>query len=209
MQEKDLTYSEILYLFAQNYVPEGSMLQSKEETPNGKKLNMVKLGDLIAEAAFANLFINGYIELKLESKKFLGLIPKKVVISNKKSSGEGLSSLEKSIFELSDGAEASNILYRIIGDECSVPWSVIVNIVKESLVSKGFLTKEEIKKKIIVSFVSYKYHLNPGATDNLEKEVQSLNEKLKEFSRQDFYKSLVSSIHSGINAQKEKPDTSD
>ena len=34
-----------------------------------------------------------------------------------------------------------------------------------------------------------------------------MNNKMKEFSKLDFYKLLVKSIESGINAQKEKPDT--
>jgi len=205
----DLNYSELLYLNAEKYVPEASFLQHKEELPDGKKVNIVKLGDLSAEAAFACLYFNGHIDLEFKTKKTLGIFSKQVVISNKKSDGANLTSLEKTIFDLSDGADISSILYRAVGEECSVPWSVITGIVKESLVSKEFLVKEAISKKIIVSYVTYKYHLNPAKNIDFTNELTEMNSKLKEFSGKDFYKLLVKSINSGISAQKEKPSDSD
>lgn len=209
MKETGLNYSEILYLNAEKYVPEGGFLQNKEELPNGKKLNIVKLGNLEAEAAFAYLYFNGHINLELSTKKVLGLFPKKIVVATKKSDGAGLTSLEKTIFSYSNGTEATSILYCVVGEECSVPWSVVTGIVKGSLVAKEFLTKEEIVKKVIVSFVTYKYHLNPAKNVDLADGICEMDSKMKEFSQKDFYKLLVSSINSGINAQKEKPDNSD
>lgn len=207
MKDKELNYSELLYVHAEKYVPEASFLQHKEELPDGKKVNIIKLGNLAAEAAFAYLYFNGHIDLEFKTKKRFGIFPKKVVVSNKKSDGAGLTSLEKSLFDLSDGADVSNILYRTIGEECSVPWSVITGIVKKSLVNKEFLIKEEITKKIIVSYVTYKYHLNPSRNIDFNNEIAEMNGKLKEFSKKDFCKLLVKSINSGISAQKEKPDT--
>ena len=209
MENTNLNYSELLYLNADKYVPEASFLQNKEELPSGKKLGVVKLGNLEAEVAFAYLYFNGHIDLELTSKKILGFIPKKVVTSTKKSDGANLTSLEKLIFNLSDSLDVHSILYRLIGEECSVPWAVITGVVKDSLVNKEFLTKEEITKKIIVSFVIYKYHLNASKTIDFNNEISEMNIKLKEFSQKDFYKLLVNSIDSGINSQKEKPDTSD
>jgi hypothetical protein len=209
VKDTPLNYSELLYLCADNYVPEAAFLQNKEELPNGKKLNIVKLGNMEAEAAFAYLYFNGRINLELSSKKILGLIPKKFIVSTKKSDGSGLTSLEKSIFDLSDGSDVSSVLYRLIGGECSVPWSVVTGVVKESLVNKEFLTKEEITKKIIVSFTTYKYHLNTAKNADFKDEISEMSSKLKEFSQKDFYKVLVKSIDSGISAQKEKPHNSD
>lgn len=209
MQNTELNYSELLYLYADKYVPEASFLQNKEELPSGRKLNIVKLGNLLAEAAFAYLYFDSLIDLELTSKKVLGFIPKKVVVSTKKSDGADLTSLEKSIFGLSDGLDVSTILYRLVGEECSVPWSVITGVVKGSLVNKEFLTKEEITKKIIASFVTYKYHLNTSKNMDFNDKISEMNNKLKEFSQRDFYKLLVKSIDSGISAQKEKPDSSD
>lgn len=211
MKDSKLNYSELLYMNADKYVPAAGFLQNKEELPDGgKKLNVVKLGNLEAEVAFSYLYFNGHINLEFKTKKILGFIPKKVVVSTKKSSGTGLTSLEKSIFDLSNGeADVSNILYRLIGDECSVPWSVVVGVAKESLVKKEFLLKETIIKKVIVSFTTYKYHLNPKKSIDFKDEVVEMSNKLKEFSKADFYKLLVKSIDSGINSQKEKPDNSD
>lgn len=209
MQNTELNYSELLYLYADKYVPEASFLQNKEELPSGRKLNIVKLGNLLAEAAFTYLYFKGLIDLELTSKKVLGFIPKKVVVSTKKSDGAGLTSLEMSIFGLSDGLDVSTILYRLVGEECSVPWSVITGVVKGSLVNKEFLIKEEITKKVVVSFVTYKYHLNTSKNMDFSDEISEMNNKLKEFSQKDFYKLLVKSIDSGISAQKEKPDSSD
>lgn len=208
MQNTTLNYSEILYLNAEKYVPVGSFLQYKEEMPNGKKLNVNKLGDLVSEAALAYLYYNGHIDLEIKTKKTLGIFSKQVVVSNKKSDGTGLTSLEKAIFDLSGGLEVSTILYKIIGDECSSPWSVIVEVVKKSLVSKEFLTVETITKKIIVSYNTYKYHLNPSKNIDFKDEIIEMDNKMKEFSNKDFYKLLVKSIDSGIASQKEKPDTS-
>ena len=210
MKDSKLNYSELLYLYADKYVPTAGFLQNKEELPDGKKLNVVKLGNLEAEAAFAYLYFNGHINIEIQNKKILGFIPKKVIVSTKKSKGEDLTSLEKSIFDLSDGKiDVSTILYRLIGDECSVPWSVVVGVAKESLVKKESLLKETITKKVIVSFNVYKYHLNPKKSYDFKDEVTEMNNNLKEFSKKDFYKFLVKSIDSGINSQKEKPDNDD
>jgi hypothetical protein len=209
MKETELNYSELVYLNAEKYVPEASFLQNKEELPGGKKVSIVKLGNLEAEAAFAYLYFNGHINLEFQTKKFLGIFPKKVVVATKKSDGANLTSLEKSIFSLSNGTDVTSILYCVIGEECSVPWAVVTRVVKESLVAKGFLTKEEITKKIIVSYTSYKYHLNPSKNSDFSGAVSEMNGKMKEFSGKDFYSHLVKSINSGINAQKEKPDNND
>ncbi len=209
MQESKLNWSELLYLNADKYVSEAGFLQNKEELPDGKKLNVAKLGNLEAEVAFAYLYFNNHIDLKLESKKMLGFIPKKVVVATKKSDGADLTSLEKLIFNLSDNLDAHSILYKLIGEECAVPWAVITRVVKESLVTKEYLTKEEITKKVIVSFTTYKYHLNPSKSVDFKDQVSEMNTKMKDFSKLDFYKLLVSSIESGINAQKEKPDNDD
>lgn len=209
MNDTKINYSELLYLLADKYVSEGSFLQFKDELPNGKKVDVHKLGNLVSEAAFAYLYFNGYVDLSLKTKKTLGIFSKQVVVANKKSDGVNLTSLEKSIYDLSNDIDVSTILYTIIGDECSSPWSVIVGIVKESLVQKAFLTKEAIIKKVIVSYTTYKYHFNPSNTTNLAKDIPEMNARLKELSGKDFYKLLVKSIDSGISAQKEKPDTSD
>jgi hypothetical protein len=209
MQETNLNYSELLYLNSDKYVPEGGFLQNKEELPSGKKLSIVKLGNLEAEVAFAYLYFNNHIDLKIENKKMLGFIPKKVVISTKKSDGANLTSLENKVFNLSDNLDVHSILYRLIGDECAVPWAVVTGVVKDSLVNKEYLTKEEITKKIIISFVTYKYHLNPSKNSDFKEQLSEMNNKMKEFSKLDFYKLLVKSIESGINAQKEKPDNDD
>ena len=210
MKDTKFNYSELLYLNADKYVPTAGFLQNKEELPDGKKLNVVKLGNLEAEVAFAYLYFNGHVNLEIQNRKILGFIPKKVVVSTKKSKGEGLTSLEKSIFDLSDGKiDVSTILYRLIGDECSVPWSVVVGVAKESLVKKEFLLKESIIKKVIVSFTVYKYHLNSKKSYDFKDEVEEMNNNLKEFSKKDFYKLLVKSIDSGIASQKEKPDNDD
>ncbi len=207
MENKILNYSEVLYLNAEKYAPEASLLQNKEELPNGKKLNIVKLGNMEAEAAFAYLYFSGAVGLELSSKKILGFIPKKVVVVTKKSDGAGLSGLEKAIFDRADGLDTHTILRQIIGEECPVPWATIINIVKESLVKKEFLNKEEITKKVIVSFVTYKYHLNESININLKEDLAELNEKLKEFSKLDFYDALVKSISAAILSQKEQPDS--
>ncbi|MFA6017081.1 MAG: hypothetical protein WC744_03270 [Patescibacteria group bacterium] len=210
MKDTELNYSELLYLHADKYVPAPGFLQNSEELPSGKKLSVVKLGNLEAEVAFAYLYFNGHINIEIQNKKIFGFIPKKVVVSTKKSKGTDLTSLEKSIFDLSDGKiDISTILYRLIGDECSVPWSVVVGVTKKSLVDKEFLIEEKITKKIIVNYYVYKYHLNPKRDYDFKDEIRELDEKLKEFSQKDFYKQLVKDIDSGINSQKEKPDTSD
>lgn len=206
MENTKLNYSELLYLNADKYAPNASFLQPKEELPNGKKLNIVKLGNIVAEAAFAYLYFNGHIDLKLETRKRLGIFNRKVVVSTKKSNYENSSSLEKPIFELSNGLDVKTIIYKVIGQESPVPWSVITNIVKESLVKKEILIKEQITKKLLVTFVSYKYHLNPSKKQVFDDEISQVDSKLKEFSKLDFYKELVKGIESGIKAQVQKPD---
>jgi len=106
-------------------------------------------------------------------------------------------------------SDVSSILYKLVGDPCTVPWSVVVDVAKQSLVNKEILLKEEITKKVVVSYTTYKYHLNPVKNMDLGNKVLEMDNKMKEFSQKDFYKLLVKSINSGINAQVEKSDTSD
>jgi len=206
MSEFRLNYSELFYVSADKYIPEGGILQNKEELPNGRKVNIQKLGNSLAEAAFAYLYFNGHVELKTTVKKTLGIFNKKTCICSKKSDGNGLTSLEKSICDLSDGLDAHTILYRIIGSECTVPWAVLTSIAKESLVRKDYLIKEEIRKKILIEFVSYKFHLNPEKEIKFITEESEMINKMKEFSKLDFYNDLIKGIDSGIKAQIERPD---
>ncbi len=206
MKQK-INYSELVYLYADKYIQQGSFLQNKEELPNGNKVNIVKLGNKLVEAAFAYLYLNGYIDLQIETKKILGLFPKKVVTSKSKLSGEELSSIESSLLGLSDGTDIFTIIYKFIGAECAVPWAVPVDFVKESLVQKQILIKEKITKKVIVSFVTYKYHINNSVDQDYKDEVAEMDNKSKEFASKDFYKLLVKSIESGINSRKEIPDS--
>ncbi|EKD99813.1 MAG: hypothetical protein ACD_22C00171G0009 [uncultured bacterium] len=208
MNNTELTFSELIYLYAQKYVPEASFLQNKEELPNGIKLNVIKLGNLTAEAAFAYLYLNGYIELKQDTKKVLGIFPKKIITATRKGDGSNLSSLEKAIYDLSDSTDVYMIMVRLIGEECTVPWAVVTGFVKESLVNKEFYIKETIVKKIIIEYKTYKYYLNTAKNSNFDKEKAEMDAKLKEFAQKDFYRLLVASVSAGINAQKEKSDTS-
>ena len=75
--------------------------------------------------------------------------------------------------------------------------------------NKEFLIEEKITKKIIVSYIVYKYHLNAKKNVDFKDEIVEMDEKLKEFSKKDFYKQLIKGIDSGIASQKEKPDTSE
>lgn len=209
MKDNSVNYSELLYLHADKYVPAPGFLQNSEELPSGKKLSVVKLGNLEVEVAFAYLYFNGHINIEIQNKKIFGFIPKTIIVSTKKSKGEGLTSLEKLIFDLSDGVEPSTILYRLIGEEYAVPWSVVVGVAKKSLVKKEFLIEEKITKKIIISYVVYKYHLNSKKNYDFKEEVSEMDINLKEFSKKDFYKQLVKGINSGIDSQREKPDTSE
>lgn len=205
----NIMFSELLYLYADKYVGEASLLQNKEELPNGKKLNVVKLGNLLVETAFAYLYSNNHVDLTLATKKVLGIFPKKVVIATKKSDGQNLTSLEKSLYDLSNDLDVHTMLYRLIGSECTVPWSVITGLVKDSMVNKNIFTKEEIVKKIIVTYKVYKYHVNLASNLDYSAELNNLNTKMAEFSEKDFYPSLVKAIDSGIRAQVERSDSSD
>lgn len=191
---------------ADKYVSEAGFLKNKEELPNGIKVDIVRLGNLLSEAAFAYLFTNKHIDLKTSTKKLLGVIPKKVVLASRTSDGSGLAGLEKALFDLSDNVDVYTVMNKFIGQERPVPWYAVSEFTKESLVNSGYLIKEEISKKIIVTFKTYKYHLNPEKSYDIPDPVSSMNEKLKEFSRQEFYNLLVKSIDAGINSQKEKAD---
>ncbi|MFA6982020.1 MAG: hypothetical protein WC243_03300 [Patescibacteria group bacterium] len=210
MNNSELNFSEVMYMYAERFVSEAGLLQNKEELPNRNKVSVSKLGNLLSEASFAYLFKNNFIELRIEKTKTLGFIPVTKVISSKKSiHPENLTSIESRIFDLSDDLDTHSIMYRLIGDECAVPWGVITQIVKSSLVNKGILNEEKIVKKILVEFITYRYHLNQEKGSLPETKYEELKSYLEEFSKNDFHKLLIKSINSGISAQIERPDNDD
>jgi hypothetical protein len=79
MKETELNYSELVYLNAEKYVPEASFLQNKEELPGGKKVSIVKLGNLEAEAAFAYLYFNGTLIWNSKQKNSSAYFLKKLL----------------------------------------------------------------------------------------------------------------------------------
>lgn len=206
MENTNLSFSELTYLNAEKFVDQGGFLQNKEELPGGRKVNISKLGNLLLENAFAFLYTKGYVDLRLDSKKVLGIFPQKIVLASKKSAAPEEFILEKDLFSLSDNVNVYLLVYRLIGDDMTVPWSAITYRVKESLVKKGILVKEEIIKKIIVEFKSYKYHLSSQFTGGLNAEMDNMERILADFRRNDFYTTLIKAIESGMKARVEKPD---
>lgn len=203
MNNNNLTYSEVVYLFADKFITDRSRLVNYDSHPTGEKISIKPLSHLMVTAALAYLVEKGYVSLSIkEVKKLIFLSGKEIFGKKIKDAGPDITGIEKVLLDnFNNETEVRKAVYYLLNSDESSPWGQIVKISKNSLVQKGFLYVEKERKNIFAA----KKHL--FAEKNI-KEITGLKEtvekSLAEFTaKKDVYKMVETAVKNGIAARRE------
>ena len=203
--------SDIVYLFGDRFAKKARM-GGAQLIFGGNKVNLSDLGDKLLLAAFAGLASKGYLGLEAVEEKKLGLLTSRdVLVTRLSSPREPLYGLEATIWDSIAGDPKQDrvrpIISRITGGTCPNPWSDLVDLAKSGLAEQGYLSvdKEELR------FRPDKVHwsANEGLIRPLEGRVDEVKAMLSSLENRDraLYKQLEESVHKGIKAMLESPDS--
>lgn len=204
-----LTYSEIIYLFAEKAISERSWLINYESHPTGQKISVKPLSHKMVIAALVYLVDRGYIELSVkEVKKMIFFKGKEVFGKQIKSAGTDITGIEKVLFNnFKNETEVHKAVYYLLNDDESSPWGQIVALSKVSLAEKGYMLVEKVKKLI---FVTHKYQIVESKKNESLSFYEEAEHKLKEFaSKKDLYKMIEKNVVQSIAARMERSTSDD
>jgi hypothetical protein len=202
----DLTYSEIIYLFADKYVSKRSKLVNFDTHPTGEKITAEPLARKVVLAALVYLHENKFISLSIKEEKKLFIFSGKELYINKTGEQKNLSGIEKKLIENIDGeTKVWRAVYYLLGDDEVSPWGHFVNIAKQSLVEKGILSVTKEKK--IFSFPKYSFNKD---REQFKKEYEQAVNAVKKFSQNNELNSLATkAIDKGIGLRREYQSSDD
>lgn len=206
----DLTYSEVIYLFAEKAVPERSWLINLESHPTGQKISVKPLSHKMVIAALVYLVDRGYVELSIkEVKKMIFFKGKEVFGKRIKNAGVDITGIEKILLEnFKNETEVHKAVYYLLNDDESSPWGQIVALSKVSLAEKGFMLVEKVKKLI---FVTDKYQIVESKKNESLSFYEEAKQKLREFTskNKDLYKMIEKNVVQSIAARMEQSSSDD
>ncbi len=213
MENINLTYSEIMYLFADKFISQRAKLANMEKHPTGEKIPVKPLGNLMATVALVFLKEKGYISLSIKDVKNLFIFPGKDVFATKlkeatSDSPDALSGIElKLLNNIGDDYKVRSAVYYLLSNDETLPWGHIIHISKRSLVEKGYLNTTEEKK--LLRTVT-KYSINSEKAAAAEALIPVVNKALADFSETgEVYKLSLRAIEGGIASRQEHEDSSD
>jgi hypothetical protein len=205
----NLTYSELVYMFADKAVSDRSGLVNYDSHPSGQKISVKPLSQKMVLAAFVYLIENSYISLTIKDVKKLFFIPSKAVFAKKcKDAGTDVTGIEKILLHnFKEETEVSKAVYWLLNDDETSPWGQVIVLSKNSLVEKGFLELEKERKNI---FSTIKYLYVENKKDEMTPTYNETEKKLSEFSKTtEGYSILEQAVKSGIASRKEQSSSSD
>jgi len=153
MDNQPLTFSELIYLFADKAVAQRSKFFNHDYHPSGEKITHTPLAQKMVLTALCDLYDKKYISLKEKDVKILFLFPGKKVFGKAEKAQDGhVTGIEKTLLEnFSQETEVSKAVYHLLDSDEANPWGQVINISKESLVQKGLLFLEKERKNIFSS----------------------------------------------------------
>lgn len=209
-KKTELTYSEVVYLFANKAVSERSKLFNYDVHPSNEKISIKPLSHKMVTSAIAYLVDKGYLTLSVKTvKKFIFLSGKEVFGQKIKEAGPEITGIEKGLLDyFNNEKEVSKAVYYLLDDDESSPWGQVVNISKNSLLEKGFLIIEKERKNIFTA-KRYLYDNERKITETASF-YEEAEKKLVEFStKADIYKLVENAVKSGIAARLAQSSSSD
>ena len=205
----ELTYSEIVYLFADKAVSERSGLFNYDTHPSGEKISVKPLSHKMVTAALAYLIEKGYVTLSVkEVKKLIFLSGKEVFGKKIKDAGQDITGIEKILFDnFKNETKVQKAVYYLLNDDESSPWGQIVNISKNSLVQKEFLFIEKERKNI---FSAKRYLYDENKIKEITPLYEEAEKNLTQFSaKADINKLVESAVKKGIASRHEQSSSND
>jgi hypothetical protein len=205
----DLTFSEILYLFADKTISERSKFVNYDNHPSGEKISVKPLAYKMVTSALAFLVENEYLSLSVkEVKKMVFLSGKEIFGKKIKERGPEVTGIEKKLLDnFKNETEVRKAVYYLLDDDSSSPAGSVIHISKNSLVEKGFLFIEAERKNI---FSTKRYLYDEKKINELLPLYEEAENKLKEFiAKEDNYKLIENAVQKGINARQEQSSSDD
>lgn len=205
----NLTYSEIVYLFADKFVSDRAGLVNYDSHPSGVKIPVGKLAEVMVTAAVVYLSEKGLIELAVKDvKKLLLFSGKDIFVKKIKDDDKEVTGIEFGFLNyLKEETKLSKAVYWLLNEDESSPWGQIIWLSKNSLTNKKVLNLEEKAKSI---FSAKKYLYDPKILTEYSTDFEKVQKALTEFSKQKEVSNLVSSaVKSGMNARKEQSSSDD
>lgn len=206
---KGLTYSEVIYLFADRSVSERSKLVNYDTHPSGEKISVKPLSHKMVIAALTYLVEKGYVSLSVKDvKKLIFLSGKEVFGKKLKDSGPDITGIEKALLDnFKNETEVRKAVYYLLNDDESSPWGQIVQISKNSLVEKGFLIMEKERKNI---FTAKRYLYGENNLKGIASSYEEVEKNLKQFYvKADIYKLVENAVQKGIAARRAQSSSDD
>lgn len=205
----NLTYSEIVYLYADKFVSDRASLVNYDSHPSGAKIPAGKLAEVMVTAAVVYLSEKGLVELAVKDvKKLLLFSGKDIFVKKIKDGGEEVTGIESGFLNyLKEETKLSKAVYWLLNEDESSPWGQIIYLSKKSLADKKVLQLEKKSKSI---FSAKKYLYDPKVLSEYQADFEKIRKAIAEFSKQKEVFNLVSSaVKSGMNARKEQSSSDD
>jgi len=198
MEHSDLTYSEIVYLFAENFIPKAGIFDYAEYISDNK-VKQTELARMLFFCALVYLMDKNLINLEIENRRYFWIFNHKaVVVKNTKKYGPNLYGLEKKIFKGAiEKKSISDIVESLIPYGINNPWDPVISIVRDDLIQKEYILK--YKYYHLVFFTRYQYIVNQEKKLDEMFRISQIKQSLSVFkSDKDLYKRICHEIDCGI-----------
>ena len=205
MKNSDLTYSEIVYLFAEQFVPTANIFDKKEFI-SYNKLKQKELAEILCLCALLYLIDRNLINLEIKDEQLFWIFKRKVSSVDKMSGyGPDLYSLEKKILgDVNESKNVYHIIKNLIPHKLRNPWDVVISIVRDDLIQKGYLSKE----KYWYFFTRYHHIIDQNKNPVLEKRLSQTKQSLlifKSYKCKELYEKTSDEIRDAIKSKLPDP----
>ena len=204
----NITYSEILYLFADKFVTQRAKFANLDNHPGGEKFPVKVLGETMVLAATIFLENKGYIKTSVKDVKKLLLFNGKDVFAERLNEPSiETTGIEQILLQNIQGeVKLQKAVYNLLTSNDVLPWGHIINISKQSLVKKGFISAEQEKR--LLGHVT-KYRLVPDKVREAEVLINEVETALNGFKSDAKYTSVAKALSRGIASRVEHESSDD
>lgn len=198
MEHSDLTYSEIVYLFVEQFIPKANVFDYAEYISDNK-VKQSELAKMLFLCALVYLMDKNLINLEIENRRYFWIFKDKaVVVKNTKEHDLNLYGIEKKVFKGAiERKSVSDIVESLIPYGKNNPWDPVISIVREDLIQKEYILKN--KYCHLLFFARYHYIVNQEKKLDEMFRISQIKQSLSIFkSNKDLYKRICYEIEYGV-----------
>ncbi len=202
-----MTYSQIVYLFADQLVSDRSGFVNYHLHPTGQKISVKPLSELLVLSALIYLIDQKYLSLTVADTKKLFFLPgQDVFVKALKKADPSLAWLESSLLDASQSeSKLQKSVYNILGQDDISPWGQIIGLVRDDLAKQGHLIAQQ-SKRLITFTKKYSFAKDPSS---FQSHLDQFQKALSQFSNTAIFPLVKKAISSGIAKRKETPSGAD